>query len=396
MWKLLTMGLGFNSDAKLVEKVVVAVLEALPATPPIQPARYPVGLEKTSMHVINMLHNMEDNVGVLDIYGMGGIGKTTLAIEVYNQAQSRFEIHCLLRDVKDAKGIAIVDLQMKMVGDLLGKDATMMPRNYAQWFEVIQTKKLLLIVDDISDTKQFYELIPDLKRLALGSRIIITSRESGLLKNIMADIALPELALYPMPELDFPNSLELFIKCAFQKKNLDEVDVVFHDVAKEITKACGGLPLALEVIGHFLVDKRDQLECWREATFQLKKDGDIMTRLQMSYNGLVNDDEKCMFVDIACLMLGHPKEKALEVWKSMGYSTPNWSLNRLIDKCLVKVDAHGQLNMHDLLRDMGQKIVMDKAGGKLELQRHIWDPAMATKILQKEHVRFLGTLHYVV
>jgi hypothetical protein len=58
------------------------------------------------------------------------------------------------------------------------------------------------------------------------------------------------------------------------------------------------------------------------------------------------------------------------------------------------VDAHGQLNMHDLLRDMGRKIVMDKAGGRLEMQSHIWDPAMATKILQKEHVRISSTLYY--
>jgi hypothetical protein len=388
------MRLGFHSETKLVEKVVAAVLKALHPPVLLSPARYPVGLKKTSMDAVNMIHSMEDNVGILGIYGMGGIGKTTLAKELYNQEQSRFENRCFLQDVNDAKGSAVVDLQMKMVRELLGKDATMMFGDYARMFQVIQTKKLLLVVDDICDTKQFYELIPNLKQLAPGSQIIITSRESGLLNNIMVDIALPGRALYPMPELNFQNSLELFIKCAFQKNTIDEVDVIFHDVVKEITKACGGIPLALEVIGGFLVDKRDQLECWKEAIFQLKNDGDIMTRLRMSYDGLVNDDEKRMFVDIACLMLGHSKDKALEVWRSIGCNAPNWSLNRLLDKCLVKVDAQGQLNMHDLLRDMGRKIVMDKAGGKLEMQSHIWDPAMATKILQKEHVRISSTLYY--
>jgi hypothetical protein len=60
------------------------------------------------------------------------------------------------------------------------------------------------------------------------------------------------------------------------------------------------------------------------------------------------------------------------------------------------VDIYGQLDMHDLLRDMGRKIVMDKAGKNLEMQSHVWDPTMATKLLQKEHVRFSSTLHYVV
>ena len=389
------MSLDFNSDAKLVEKVVAFVLKALHPPLPLRPARHPVDLKKTSMDVVNMLRNMGDNVGVLGICGMGGIGKTTLAKELYNQEQSKFENRCFLKDVK---GSAIEDLQMKMMKELLGKDVTMMFGNYAWMLQVICTKKLLLVVDDISEAeaKQFYELIPDLKQLALGSRIIITSRESGLLKNIMADIPQPGHKLYSMPELNFEDSLELFIKCAFNKNTLDEVDFIPHDIVEEITRACGGLPLALEVIGGSLVDKKDQLECWKEAILQLKKDGDIRAKLQISYDGLVNDDEKRMFLDIACLMLGHSKEKALEVWTSAGYNTPNWSLNRLLDKCLVKVDIYGQLSMHDLLRDMGQNIVMDKASGKLEMQSHIWDPRTATKILQKEHVMFSSTLYYVV
>ena len=317
------MRLSFNSDTDLVEKVVVAVLKALNSPLPIPPTRHPVGLKKTSMDGINMLHTMGDNIGVLGIYGMGGIGKTTLAKELYNQEQSRFDNRCFLKDVKDAKGSAIVDLQLKMVKELLGKDASMLFGDYARMFQVIQKKKLLLIVDDISEAKKFYELIPDLKQLAPRRRIIITSRENGLLNNIMANVIQPGHKLYSMPELNFKDSLELFIKCAFHKKSLDEVDSIFHDVVKEITRACGGLPLALEVIGGFLFDKRDQLECWREAIAQLKNDGDIMNRLQVSYDGLVNDDEKRMFVDIACLMLGHSKEKALEVWKSAGYHTPN-------------------------------------------------------------------------
>ena len=86
------MRLGFNSETKLVEKVVAAMLKALHPLLPLPPARHPMGLKKTSMDVVNILHNsMGDNVGMLGICGMGGIGKTTLAKELYNQEQSRFE-----------------------------------------------------------------------------------------------------------------------------------------------------------------------------------------------------------------------------------------------------------------------------------------------------------------
>ena len=73
--------------------------------------------------------------------------------------------------MKDAKGSVVVDLQMR---ELLRKDATMIFGDYAQMFQVIQTKKLLLVVDDVCDTKQFYELIPNMKQFASGSQIIIT------------------------------------------------------------------------------------------------------------------------------------------------------------------------------------------------------------------------------
>jgi hypothetical protein len=144
-------------------------------------------------------------------------------------------------------------------------------------------------------------------------------------------------------------------------------------------------------MGGFLADKKnvpDDEQYWRKALSELRKNGDIMRCLQISYYGLADDEDKKMFLDIACFMLGHPKEVAMEVWESRGdYGAANWSLSRLIDKCLVEVDDLGNLRMHDLLRDMGRGIVTQRASDKLEMQSHIWDPAMAERILQKRQVK---------
>ena len=369
------------------------MLDALPTLPPLAPARHPVGLKESSMNVINMLYKMGEDVGVVGIWGMGGIGKTTLAREVYNKEHSNFGSWCFLRDVKEAKGVVVMDLQMKMVSDLLHVDVKKMQWDSARWFDLIRkhNHKVFLVIDDISRRQQFDELVPDLKELPCGSRVLITSQDSGVLKNIMLDA--PQGELYQVSELSFSDSLELFAWCAFQRNNINLVNISFHSFTEAIVKACCGLPLALEVMGGFLSDKKNlpkDERYWQHATLALQKNGDINTSLQISYDGLVEDD-KSMFLDIACVMLGHPERLAIEIWDSIDfYGTSSWSLKRLMDKCLVKVDGVGQLSMHDLLRDMGRNIVIQRAPHKPIMWSHIWDPIIATKVLQKKQVRFLN------
>jgi hypothetical protein len=389
-----------SNTVKLEETIVAAVLDALPMPTPLAPARHPVGLKQSCTKVINMLHEMGENVGVVGICGMGGIGKTTLAKEVYNKEHSNFGSWCFLSDVKEAKGVAVMDLQMKIVSDLLHVDAKKMQWDSTRWFDLIRKhkRKVFLVIDDVSKRQQFDKLIPNVKELPPGSRVVITSRESSVLKNIMLDV--PQSELYHVPELNFLDSLELFLWCAFQGNDIDLVDASFHNFVKDIARACCGLPLALEVMGGFLSDKKNFPEderYWKEATLALRKNGDIITSLQISYDGLVEDEDKRMFLDIACFMIGHPQMLALEVWDSNGsYGSSSWSLGRLVDKCLVKVDDDRQLRMHDLLRDMGRNIVMHKAPYKPEMWSHIWDPSIAIKVLKKKQVRFLFLNYFVV
>ena len=368
------MWLVFYSEEHLVSEVVKAVLNALPPPMPLPAAQYPVGLGKTSMDIVSMLHN---NKRVIGLCGMGGIGKTTLAKEVYNQEKSRYESCCFLDNVKDANSVD--SSRSKMVTSLIGKDATHMVGNYERCFEIIQKKKVLVVVDDISEAKQFFGLIPHLTGLAFGSKVIITSRDRDLLNAIMANVSLDERAIYDMPVLTFPNSMELFIYHAFRKRSLSEVDATFHENVNDIVLACKGLPLALEVIGGFLSNRKDEPECWTEAIVRIRKDRDIIKSLRISFDNLANE-EKNMFKDIACMMLGHLKDMALEFWNSAEYNMPNCSLNALIAKSLVKVDLDGRLQMHDLLRDMGREIVMDEASHNVKKQSHIWD---CSKIVRK-------------
>jgi flagellar biosynthesis GTPase FlhF len=74
---------GCRDEAELKTAIVSKVRDHLRASqlPPVAP--YQVALKETSKELIETLNRMEKDVGILSLVGMGGIGKTTLAKEIY-------------------------------------------------------------------------------------------------------------------------------------------------------------------------------------------------------------------------------------------------------------------------------------------------------------------------
>jgi hypothetical protein len=348
----------------------------------LRPARYPMGLEQSSKGVLDILNQMGNNVGVVGITGMGGIGKTTLATHIYNE-QDNFTCRSFLKDVKDAN---MVKLKAKIVRDLLQEDMKNIG-GFERCFEQIKKKKIFVVIDDIVEHSQFDELIPELTNLAGGSRVLITSRDQNLLNNIMRDAG--EKKLHEVQKLGPLDSLQLFMKAAFHN---DIPSARLHDLSCHIAKACDGLPLALEVIGGFLFDKKGDERLWNEAIMTLHKNKDVLDCLKLSYNTL-GEVEQEMFLDIAFFLVGAPKDAALDFWNSddLFSSTATTPLCKLIDRCLLKVDENGFLTMHDLLRDMGRDVVVKKSPRNEGEQSHLCNPSSVIKVLQQNKVTIMTT-----
>ena len=155
----------------------------------------------------------------------------------------------------------------------------------------------------------------------------------------------------------------LFNWHAFQAKEAPEE---YRDLAQDVVKACGGLPLALKVIGSSLFDKRsdeDKETIWVEAGDAMRQNKDVMDVLRWSYDSLLKV-EKRMFVDITCLFNNKSRDEAMSFWRSCkecvscgGIATPHTSLQNLIDKNLVfSVYRNGVLKAHDLLVELGEEV----------------------------------------
>ncbi|GLJ34013.1 hypothetical protein SUGI_0684070 [Cryptomeria japonica] len=89
-----------------------------------------------------------------------------------------------------------------------------------------------------------------------------------------------------------------------------------------------------------------------------------MERLKVSYAALDND-EKEIFLDIACFFTGERRSSAIIVWDGSGWSGL-YSWENLHNKCLVEVD---RIRMHDHLRDLGREIAKTHSPSRFWFQR---------------------------
>ena len=377
----------FRNEHVLIKKIVEEVRKALP--PDLLPGSR-IGLEKSMKDVVEILQS----VRVIGLVGTGGIGKTTLAMEVYNHFVSclNFECYSFLKDVRSNHNS---ELQNKLLHDLgVGSESRYI--GHAQYTRTLRgalkDRRVLVIVDDISDANQLEALIPEINELGSECRIVITSRQHDVLRNAMKTLPTTSKAVYEVQTLDKSYSRHLFNMHAFGSETPNEG---FVELAEKISDACDGLPLSLTVMGRYLFEQMDK-EIWVESMKVLHENSEIFDKLRISYDGLPTDGDRAMFLDIACVLIGVKQGEAMTIWKSCsscscsGSKTPASSLRKLRDRSLVNLDEDDRLRMHDVLRDMGRNVVKRDRVKDQERppkkRTHLWDPVMAEQELSRGKV----------
>ncbi|KAG0583595.1 hypothetical protein KC19_3G148200 [Ceratodon purpureus] len=361
-----------RDEALLKREVVNEVARLTPSNNPLEVESYRVGIQGRAHACIQMSDNMGAGTGILGLVGMGGVGKTTLAREIYNHfvAEKKFrnmtflEIHRADSSTSDVevRSTWVRELQKQLLWDLL-RVQTSTPNDYSSWFrKVASVGPVLIVVDNVFKFNQFEALVPFVSDLPPGSRIIVTSRDRGVF-NTVAGLSQQEHCLYDVSTLDVEESNMLFNWHAFQA---DEAPEELKGVAKEVVEGCGGLPLALKVIGSSLFGVRsdgDSEAIWLEAGDALRQNSDVKGVLKWSYDHL-SEQEKHLFLDVACLFCNRGMEEALAYWSSChdctscgAVLTPHTTLRSLINKHLVSIDCdRTAFKVHDLLIDLGQEV----------------------------------------
>ncbi|XLR11437.1 hypothetical protein S83_039375, partial [Arachis hypogaea] len=127
------------------------------------------------------------------------------------------------------------------------------------------------------------------------------------------------------------------------------------------------------VIGSHLFNRK--VYEWRNVLNKFKAipNNDVQKKLKISFDGLSDDRDREIFLDVAFFFIGMDKNDVIDILNGYGHSA-EIGINVLMERCLITVDTKGKLGMHGLLRDMGKEIIRESLPMKPEKRSRLWNP----------------------
>ncbi|KAI5656738.1 hypothetical protein M9H77_25531 [Catharanthus roseus] len=364
-----------NSNSRLIVKAFRR------ATSYVDEEKIFVGFEDVIDKLVEEILKDEPRRSTLSILGMGGLGKTTVARKLYNSpalleefgyrawvcVSQEYSIPDLLRTIIKSfkKGVSKEELELldKMNVEDLERELR----------KTLEKRRYLVVVDDVWHKEAWQSLkraFPDCKN---GSRVIITTRKKDVAIGTDDKCFVHELRFLTQDE-----GWELFTKrlsCNDDYRNWCSFTML--DVGKEMVQKCGGLPLAIIVLGGLLAHKT-KLQEWQKVKDHLwrrmkNESIEISPLLSLSYNDLPSELKQCflylgMFPEDYLISA----EKLMWFWMAEGLiqgpeeieDIAEDYLNELIDRNLIQVTKRYwgkifKIRIHDLLRDLAVEKAME-------------------------------------
>ncbi|KAK2384645.1 disease resistance protein RPV1 [Trifolium repens] len=322
------------------------------------------GIDNHIENIQSLLLLESPTVRIIGIWGMGGIGKTTIANAIFEKLATQFSSRCIIPNVQqEIERVGSKKVKQNYLSQLLGEKIKINESDDSSIVRRLKRTKVLLVFDDVKDFDQLIELIGTHSNFGQGSRIILTSRDKQVFLNANAD------EIYQVTEMDYQDSLQLF--CLFAFKQNRPINETYASLSEKVLDYAKGVPLALKVLGSLLYGRTKT--AWESQLQKLEKlpNIDIFGLLKLSYDNL-DEDQKDIFLDIACFHRGELEKVVALALDSCGFSA-YIGMEVLKDRCLISI-SKGRIWMHDLIQEMGHEIVRLQCVDDPGKRSRLWKP----------------------
>ncbi|XP_057799007.1 putative late blight resistance protein homolog R1A-10 [Salvia miltiorrhiza] len=330
-----------------------------------------IGLGADLITIKDRLCGASSKLQVIPITGMGGIGKTTLARNAYDDSSivgyfhirawvtvsQHYSAHRILSTLLDSMTLF---LKEQVLGEEI--DETVMAEKV---YKCLKGRRYLVVMDDVWST----EVLDDVRKLfpddGNGSRIMLTTRLSNV--GLYADSSGP---LHQMRFMDNNQSWDLLKQKVFMSGQ--DCPSELEDIGKMIARCCGGLPLAVVLVGGILSAGKMTQASWKEVAQNIASivDEQLEKLLSLCYKHLPQHLRPCF------LLIGGFSEdyeiqvsRLIKLWVAEGFlkcgnryksfeDEAEEYLEDLVRRNLVLVaerKASGKIKrckLHDLVRDL--------------------------------------------
>ncbi|KAI0503731.1 hypothetical protein KFK09_014670 [Dendrobium nobile] len=322
------------------------------------------------------------NISLLSIVGHGGMGKTTLLQNVYNDEITK-EFGCKMWacvsnnfDVKKVIADMLESLNKKERPRLETLDALQ-----KRLEEEVKSKKFLLVLDDIweedeeKDKSKWEDVLAPLASGGFGSKILVTTRTDSV-ALMLAKVLKKKKEIVKLDGLEEDECLQLLNSHAFagvenSPNDHENLRVIARDIVKKLSRS----PLAAKVIGGVLNSLDLDARRWREVLeSNLLDRNSIHSILSLSYIVLPNHLQNC-FAFCCIFPEDHKfdKDDLVRMWIALGFIQPSQEMTMedlggsyfdalvkkaLFDKFEVEdydLTVRYNYKMHDLIHESASK-----------------------------------------
>nr|QRG33148.1 Rpi-amr1d [Solanum americanum] len=217
-----------------------------------------VGMEDDFNTILDCLTAQTDELIVISIFGMGGIGKTTLARKVYDDStiRSRFDRHAWVTISEEYNQKQML---LQVVSSITGSNEGMSDDHLMEIvYRSLKGRRFLIVIDDIWSTEAWDQMQRIFPNDDNKSRILLTTR----LKYVADYINCSDFPPLCKSFLSLDDSWNLFTEKLFKK---DPCPHLLEEIGKHIVQQCRGLPLSVVVVAGLLGKMDPTYDNWKNV-----------------------------------------------------------------------------------------------------------------------------------